>query len=72
MLIKRKSIEAEGNHRSGPRLLPLLTLRKPKFVPITYLLNTMVFAICILVQNGFKVQCGYAKPDWPELSMHSR
>lgn len=36
MLIKRKSIEAEGNHRSGPKAAALKkTGRKPKFAPVT-------------------------------------
>ena len=37
MLIKRKSIEAEGNHRSGPAKAALAAKkpRKPKFAPVT-------------------------------------
>ena len=36
MLIKRKSIEAEGNHRSGPKAAALSKPgRKPKFAPVT-------------------------------------
>ena len=36
MLIKRKSIEAEANHRSGPTAAaPKKANRKPKFAPVT-------------------------------------
>ncbi|MDE2427941.1 MAG: spermidine synthase [Burkholderiales bacterium] len=35
MLIKRKSIEAEANHRSGPKAAAPKAPRKPKFAPVT-------------------------------------
>jgi spermidine synthase len=36
MLIKRKSIEAEANHRSGPKAAAVKkSPRKPKFAPVT-------------------------------------
>ncbi|MFZ6845360.1 methyltransferase domain-containing protein [Undibacterium sp. RuTC16W] len=69
MLIKRKSIEAEANHRSGPRAAATASpkaARKPKFAPITL---SELDGVRYLhfgtewVQGAMRMR----KPDWIEL-----
>ncbi|MFZ6673462.1 methyltransferase domain-containing protein [Undibacterium sp. Xuan67W] len=69
MLIKRKSIEAEANHRSGPRAAATASpkaARKPKFTPITL---SELDGVRYLhfgtewVQGAMRLR----KPDWIEL-----
>ncbi|MCU6432810.1 methyltransferase domain-containing protein [Undibacterium sp. Jales W-56] len=67
MLIKRKSIEAEANHRSGPRAAATAkAARKPKFAPITL---SELDGVRYLhfgtewVQGAMRMR----KPDWIEL-----
>lgn len=66
MLIKRKSIEAEGNHRSGPRAAATSNARKPKFAPITLSEHDGVRYLHFgteWIQGAMRLR----KPDWPEL-----
>lgn len=66
MLIKRKSIEAESNYRSGPRAAAPSAPRKPKFAPVTL---SELDGVRYLhfgtqwVQGAMRLR----KPDWPEL-----
>ena len=66
MLIKRKSIEAEGNFRSGPHAANTVTRRKPKFAPVTL---SELDGVRYLhfgtewIQGAMRLR----KPDWPEL-----
>lgn len=64
MLIKRKSIEAEANLRSGPRAAK--APRKPKFAPVTLSEFDGVRYLHFgteWVQGAMRLR----KPDWPEL-----
>lgn len=67
MLIKRKSIEAEGNHRSGPeKTIKPKTDRKAKFAPITLSEFDGVRYLHFgteWVQGAMRLR----KPDWLEL-----
>ncbi|MES2070551.1 MAG: methyltransferase domain-containing protein [Pseudomonadota bacterium] len=69
MLIKRKSIEAEANLRSGPKAAaPALkkTARKPKFAPVTLSEHDGVRYLHFgteWVQGAMRLR----KPDWIEL-----
>ena len=66
MLIKRKSIEAESNHRSGPRAAAPSNVRKPKFAPITLSEHDGVRYLHFgteWIQGAMRLR----KPDWPEL-----
>ncbi len=66
MLIKRKSIEAEGNYRSGPQTATSKIARKPKFAPVTL---SELDGVRYLhfgtewVQGAMRLR----KPDWLEL-----
>jgi spermidine synthase len=66
MLIKRKSIEAEGNFRSGPKAAAITKNRKVKFAPITL---SELDGVRFLhfgtewVQGAMRLR----KPDWLEL-----
>jgi spermidine synthase len=66
MLIKRKSIEAEGNYRSGPKAAAPKNPRKAKFAPITL---SELDGVRFLhfgtewVQGAMRLR----KPDWLEL-----
>lgn len=62
MLIKRKSIEAEANRKSGPAKAP----RKPKYAPVTLSEQDGVRYLHFgteWVQGAMRIR----KPDWPEL-----
>ncbi len=66
MLIKRKSIEAEGNYRSGPKAAAPKNPRKAKFAPVTL---SELDGVRYLhfgtewVQGAMRLR----KPDWLEL-----
>lgn len=64
MLIKRKSIEAEANRKSGPG--KARTPRKPKFAPVTLSQENGVMYLHFgneWVQGAMRIR----KPDWIEL-----
>lgn len=67
MLIKRKSIEAEGNHRSGPeKVITSKKERKAKFAPITLSEFDGVRFLHFgteWIQGAMRLR----KPDWLEL-----
>lgn len=68
MLIKRKSIEAQANHRSGPgkSKTPAAKPRKPKFAPVTLSEESGVLFLHFgneWIQGAMRVR----KPDWIEL-----
>ena len=66
MLIKRKSIEAEGNYRSGPQAAAPKSPRKAKFAPITLSEHDGVRYLHFgteWVQGAMRLR----KPDWLEL-----
>lgn len=66
MLIKRKSIEAEGNHRSGPSAAKKPATRKPKFAPVTISEHDGVRYLHFgteWIQGAMRLR----KPDWLEL-----
>ena len=71
MLIKRKSIEAQANHKDGPgRKMPAAATikppRKPKFAPVTLSEMDGVRYLHFgteWVQGAMRIR----KPDWPEL-----
>jgi spermidine synthase len=66
MLIKRKSIEAEGNHRSGPNAANKPVRRKAKFAPVTLSEFDGVRYLHFgteWVQGAMRLR----KPDWLEL-----
>src|SRR5450830_1636584 len=67
MLIKRKSIEAEANHRSGPKAAAAKkSPRKPKFAPVTLSEEAGVRYLHFgteWVQGAMRLR----KPDWIEL-----
>src|SRR4051812_11361342 len=69
MLIKRKSIEAQANHKSGPGKNPKTDApkpRKPKFAPVTLSEQDGVRFLHFgteWVQGAMRIR----KPDWIEL-----
>jgi spermidine synthase len=66
MLIKRKSIEAESNYRSGPSASQKSSPRKPKFAPVTLSEHDGVRYLHFgteWVQGAMRLR----KPDWLEL-----
>lgn len=66
MLIKRKSIEAESNFRSGPEAARKTNPRKPKFAPVTLSEYDGVRYLHFgteWVQGAMRLR----KPDWLEL-----
>lgn len=66
MLIKRKSIEAEANHKAGPGKSKIRAPRKPKFAPVTLSEQDGVVYLHFgneWVQGAMRVR----KPDWIEL-----
>lgn len=66
MLIKRKSIEAESNHRAGPTAAKKTAARKPRFAPITLSEHDGVRYLHFgteWVQGAMRLR----KPDWLEL-----
>ncbi|MFZ6801986.1 spermidine synthase [Undibacterium sp. Di24W] len=66
MLIKRKSIEAESNYRSGPTAAKRDVPRKPKFAPVTLSEHDGVRYLHFgteWVQGAMRLR----KPDWLEL-----
>lgn len=66
MLIKRKSIEAESNYRSGPSAGKKENPRKPKFAPVTLSEHDGVRYLHFgteWVQGAMRLR----KPDWLEL-----
>ncbi|MGB6055121.1 MAG: methyltransferase domain-containing protein [Burkholderiaceae bacterium] len=66
MLIKRKSIEAEGSRKSGPAAAARKPARKPRYAPVTL---SELDGVRYLhfgtewVQGAMRIR----KPDWPEL-----
>lgn len=66
MLIKRKSIEAEANRKSGPAKAARKPTRKPKYAPVTLSEQDGVRYLHFgteWVQGAMRIR----KPDWPEL-----
>lgn len=67
MLIKRKSIEAQANRKSGlTKTTPLKSVRKPKFAPVTLSEQDGVRFLHFgteWVQGAMRIR----KPDWIEL-----
>jgi len=66
MLIKRKSIEAESNYRSGPSAAKKASPRKPKYAPVTLSEHDGVRYLHFgteWVQGAMRLR----KPDWLEL-----
>src|SRR6185312_8105705 len=66
MLIKRKSIEAQANHKEGPAASKAKPPRKPKFAPVTLSEQEGVRFLHFgteWVQGAMRIR----KPDWIEL-----